>query len=588
MNKPGRKTLQYPLPLQHHGARPGHYDIYPAHPLPEGEIYTGFASLALALLPHRVVLLDGYTGVYFNQIKEELQQCFEQLKVNAHWVDISEAMLPETAINQLTAPFLGGDDPLFGTRTTLVLRDFFDNKKLQAIQPVETADITIIYGCGAALCGKEGFIVYADIPKNELQFRARAGSVANLGLSKPCDARQMYKRYYFVDWVVLNHHKQALLPAAGILIDAQRTGEITWIKGSHLRQAIHSLSRNIFRVRPWFEPGTWGGNWILRNIDGLNRDVPNYAWSFELIVPENGLLLSHHHTLLEVSFDTLMFLEAEAVQGHAFKEFGTEFPIRFDFLDTFSGGNLSVQCHPQKEYTQQHFNESFTQEETYYILDAAEDATVYLGFQDNINPEAFETALTESFAQNRSLDIEQYVKKLPARKHDLFLIPPGTVHASGKNSLVLEISSTPYIFTFKMYDWVRPDLDGKPRPLNIRRAMENLCFDRKGDRVEQELVCRPQLISHDETHQLFHLRTHPAHLYDVHRIHLHTQVRICTEGRFMVFSLVEGSRVSVTSHNGITMHFSYAETFVVPAAAESVTITNQGEGTAILVKAFVK
>lgn len=583
-----RKTSQHLLPLRHPGARPGSYDIYPAYPLPEGEIFTGFATLADELMKHPVVLIDGYIGVFFEDIKEQLIRLFEAQNLSSSWIDISVAMLPETEICSLTAPFLGGDDPLFGTRTTLTLSDFFDARKLNAIKKDDSTAITVVYGCGASLCGLKGFTVYADLPKNELQFRARAGAVTNLGRQKPGDPKAMYKQFYFVDWVVLNRHKQRLLPVVDVLIDAQRPDEIAWIKGVHLRKAMQSLSSSVFRVRPWFEPGTWGGNWMLRNIDGLNPDVPNYAWSFELIVPENGLLLSHNNSLLEVSFDTLMFLEAEAVQGDAYQEFGTDFPIRFDFLDTFHGGNLSVQCHPQKEYTKKHFNENFTQEETYYILDAAEDATVYLGFQEDINPEAFEQALLESFAENREIDIEKYVKKLPARKHDLFLIPPGTIHASGINNLVLEISSTPYIFTFKMYDWVRPDLDGKPRPLNIKRAMENLCFDRRGAKVEQELVCRPELIREDETHSLFHLKTHARHLYDVHRIHLKSTVVIPTEGKFMVFSLVEGSRVSVTSRNGITMHFNYAETFVVPAAAGFITLANLGEGTAILVKAFVK
>ena len=93
----------------------------------------------------------------------------------------------------------------------------------------------------------------------------------------------------------------------------------------------------------------------------------------------------------------------DAVNGRI----GDEYPIRFDFLDTIEGGNLSLQVHPLTEYIQQKFGMHYTQDESYYILDAKEGATVYLGLKDNIKPEEMLDEMEKS-QRTGDFEVEKY------------------------------------------------------------------------------------------------------------------------------------------------------------------------------------
>ena len=583
-----RKTDQYLLPEVKPNSTEGKYDIYPIYKLGENQINSGFDSLAEAISDHRIVILDGYVGVFYDHFREKLDESLKNKGKKTSWKKTSDYLKHPDIIENIVSPFLGGEDPLFGKRTTLTLKDFFNLNRLTGISPDPESDINLIIGPGASLAGWKGLLVYIDIPKNEIQFRSRAGSISNLGAIEPVDPKKMYKRFYFVDWTVLNSHKRGLLNEVGIFVDTQNPECPSWMTGELLRHSLSVMSRNVFRARPWFEPGAWGGTWIKDHIEGLNGDVPNYAWSFELIVPENGFLFESTGKLMEVSFEWLMYHEAKSVLGDCYNRFGTDFPIRFDFLDTFDGGNLSIQCHPRPDYLKKHFGEDFPQEETYYILDTKDNAVVYLGFQEDINPSEFLNELEESSKNSIPANIEKYVQKHQSSRHDLFLIPYGTIHGSGKNNLVLEISSTPYIFTFKMYDWLRMDLDGKPRPLNIERGMDNLFFERKGDYVHNRLISAPVLINEGKDWKLYHLPTHETHLYDIHRYHFKTVIEITTGGKLHILSLVEGTDIVVETANGFRQKFSYAESFVIPAAAITYKIKNLSDKEAIIIEAFVK
>ena len=588
--KEKRHTQQFIAPTNSTATPSGEYDIYPAFPLGNGKIGKGINQLADWIEKHSQIKIDGYIGVFWDELIIKLGEELRKRGKNVRFFHSSVAMKDPQTIEKMIAPYLGGDNPLFGTITDKHLVNWFDENKLNSIQPDPEADLNIFIGTGAALSQWKAPLIYIDIPKNEIQFRMRAGAINNLGLDYRKDNQQAYKQLYFVDWIVLNKHKKQCLPLIDLLIDGQREwDELLMISGNDLREGLHKMSRNFFRVRPWFEPGAWGGQWMKNHIQGLNKEVNNLAWSFELMVLENGLMLESDGYRLEVSFDFLMYSDYQNILGECSETFKYDFPIRFDFLDTFDGDNLSIQCHPRPRYIQEHFNMPFTQDETYYILDCKNSPCVYLGFQDNIVPEEFQYTLERSQQKATKVEIERFVQKHQAKKHDFFLIPNGTIHASGKDCVVLEISSAPYIFTFKMYDWIRMGLDGKPRPLNIQHGMNNLYFERKGEKVIQELICHPYIMKENQECTIEHLPTHKEHFYDVYRYTFKDRIQMNTENKCHVFMIVEGDSVCIETEDGMKQRFNYAETFVIPAAARSYTIINENPDKRImLVKAFVK
>ena len=585
-----RKTTQYLMPDKLNDFNDGEvYNIYPVTKLAEGKIVSGYASLAKWIAEQKTVIIDGYAGVWWGLVKNALKAELEKNGLTVNFIETSKFLKPSTDIETLVQPFLGTPSSVWGTKCTLQLQDLFNYDELKSERPQKAFDINIIIGTGAALAGWDAALIYIDVPKNELQFRMRAGTATNLGSQQMKEPAQMYKRFYFVDWVLCNAHKKAVLDKIDIVADGQWPDTINWMHKIDFADGLNQISRSVIRVRPWFEPGAWGGQWMKERIPGLNKEAVNYAWSFELIVPENGIIFKSGENVLEVSFDFLMFHNNREVLGKHANKFGDEFPIRFDFLDTFDGGNLSIQCHPHLKYIQDNFGETITQDETYYILDCKpNEATVYLGFQESINPAAFKEALVDSQQNNVELQITDYVQAHSAKKHDLFLIPNGTIHSAGANNMVLEISATPYIFTFKMYDWLRLDLDGNPRPINIDHAFNNLVFDRKGDKVQQELISKPTVIAQGDGYELIHLPTHAEHFYDVHRMDFDDKISVNTDGLCHVMMLVEGESVLLETDNGSKHVFAYAETFVVPAAAKSYTLTNLGKSKARVIKAFLK
>lgn len=549
-------------------------------------------DIAAAGNTRTVVVVETYPGVHDAEITNALRN---GLRPDAFF-QASATYLDEAEIDRLTLPDVT-DDRIFGYMTRLCLQHFFDTARLEALRRRlrEASGTVVVYGAGASVVAEQwDMLIYADLARWEIQLRMRRHEVSNLGVGNhTLEFSRMYKRAYFVDWRVADRLKRSLMERWDFVLDTNMKDNPKMASGRAVRAGLAQTVRRPFRVVPFFDPGPWGGQW-MKEVCDLDRGAVNYAWCFDCVPEENSLLLDFGPATLELPSINLVFYQPRPLLGESvYARFGAEFPIRFDFLDTMDGGNLSLQVHPLTEYIREHFGMFYTQDESYYLLDAGDDACVYLGLKENIQPEAMIAELEAAQQGARGFDAEKHVEKWPVRKHDHILIPAGTVHCSGKNSMVLEISATPYIFTFKLWDWGRLGLDGLPRPINIGHGKANIAWDRTSAWVRRNLVNRVEPLAAGAGWREERTGLHETEFIETRRHWFTSNVAHHTNGNLNVLNLVEGREALVESPDGAFEPFvvHYAETFIVPANVGAYTISPYGQSTGkecATIKAFVR
>ncbi|MCM4157571.1 class I mannose-6-phosphate isomerase [Gramella sp. AN32] len=539
-----------------------------------------------------IVAIETYQGVNDDEVETALKEMFPSHSL----YHTSEAFKSKQEIEKMVYPFVT-DDRIFGFMTDLEIRDFLDSDKADQLKKQIDHDdntLKLIYGPGASLISDTDLLIYIDMARWEIQQRMRRNEVNNLGVeNKDLEAALLYKQSFFVDWRVLDRHKTAIFDDCDYFIDSNQTNRPKMITGDSLKKGLKQLNKQPFRVVPFFDPGVWGGQWLKEVVD-LDRSAVNYAWGFDCVPEENSILLAFGSETFETPAINLVLKEAPDLLGNeVYKKFGAEFPIRFDFLDTMEGGNLSLQVHPNKKYIREKFGMSYTQDESYYFLDAKDDAFVYLGLNEDVAPEKMIADLKEAQETGNNFDADRHVTKWSVKKHDHILIPAGTVHCSGKDSMVLEISATPYIFTFKLWDWGRLGLDNKPRPINIEHGEQVIEWDRTTGWTGKNLVNNIEILAKGNGWVEERTGLYETNFIETRRHWFTDKVEHSTNGGVNVINLVEGREAIVESPTGKFPGFvvHYAETFIIPAAVGDYTIRPYGssEGQKCgTIKAFVR
>ncbi len=539
-----------------------------------------------------IIAVDFYPGVRTEELKENIID-----KLQGDLVIFTDEDIFETNeyITDKIAEYMT-DDRVFGIMCHLNFKDFINADKLNEVSRKisEAKGRIVVYGAAACLLVKPDIHIYADMARWEIQQRYRSGEISNWKHDNfKDDALVKYKRGFFFEWRIADRYKKERMDSFNYVLDTNLRNNPKMITGEAYIQGLRQAARQPFRVVPFFDPGVWGGQW-MKDICDLERDTENYAWCFDCVPEENSLLLKVGEIIAEIpSIDLVFKYPRELLGDKVHARFGTEFPIRFDFLDTMGGQNLSLQVHPLTEYIQEKFGMNYTQDESYYLLDAKEDGCVYLGVRADTSKEEFFSDLEKAQQGIMDFPAEKHVNKFKAKKHDHFLIPAGTAHCSGDNTMVLEISSTPFIFTFKLWDWGRLGLDGKPRPIHLEHGKAVLQFDRNTEWVEKNLINKIEILSEGDGWKEERTGLHEREFIETRRHWFSSAVSHDTNGGVNVINLVEGREAVVESADGRFEPFKvhYAETFIIPASVGKYTIRPCGESegkTIGTIKAYVR
>ena len=219
----------------------------------------------------------------------------------------------------------------------------------------------------------------------------------------------------------------------------------------------------IQKLYPVCKDYLWGGR-KLKEKFGKNCDCESCAESWELSFHKDGKTRIADGRTLE---ETL----TEKEKGTNVCEFAF-FPNMIKLIDAKS--NLSVQVHPSDDYALKHEN-SYGKTEMWYIVDAEEDAGIYLGFNRDVTLEEYKCAI-----KNNSLT--ELMNFYPVKKGESYFIPAGTIHAIGAGCLICEIQQNSNL-TYRVYDYNRYDKNGCKRELHIDKALE--VTNRKKHQIKQ-------------------------------------------------------------------------------------------------------
>ncbi len=272
--------------------------------------------------------------------------------------------------------------------------------------------------------------------------------------------------------------------------------------------------REMIRLEPVFQEMVWGGN-RMKDYFGYNIPGDDTGEAWVVSAHPQGDCRIAEGSFAGKSLSWLWENHRELF-GDAQ---GREFPLLVKFIDAKE--DLSIQVHPDDAYAKEHENGARGKTECWYILDCAHDADIIVGHRAKNREE-----MRQLMEENRW---EEFLKVRPIHPGDFFQIPPGTVHAIRKGTLLIEIQQNSAI-TYRMYDYGRMP-GGKPRQLHQKQALDVVQCPYEEDMGERS-------VTHEAGYDKTFLVACP--FYTVEKYDIRGTAKINQNHPFLIVSVIDG------------------------------------------------
>ncbi|RWX02427.1 type I phosphomannose isomerase catalytic subunit [Flavobacterium cerinum] len=218
---------------------------------------------------------------------------------------------------------------------------------------------------------------------------------------------------------------------------------------------------------PILKDRIWGGTKLETYLGKKNLPTPTTGESWELSAVEGDVSVVKDGVYKGKPITDILELYPEEVLGaKVHKQFGTQFPLLFKFLD--ADKELSIQVHPNDELARKRHN-SFGKTEMWYVMQADEGSRIIVGFKEKSSQEQYLKHLADK-------DLIEILNEVEVKKGDVFFLETGTIHAIGAGIVVAEIQQTSDI-TYRIYDWDRVDAQGNSRELHVDQALDAMNYN---------------------------------------------------------------------------------------------------------------